>query len=481
MSAVAESPLDHITKSGQYACRPHVEIFTEHEIKRRDGSIARKVTKDNLLQTAQVGNAKVAKGCLSPGGLGHTADDQFDDKGNLIQKFPEEKQPRPLTYYANYRVEWNPKSAKYSLYADEWVQKRIKDPETGETVDGMQYTATFPRRSAEIYHDDHWIDWVALIRRAPRLDLALELYSKADQEHTLYTRMDDKDIPVCVMAKKKHRYSYATGETMDVADAPPKPATGEPSDPTKPPTATPAPAHGQEPPIEQELPEEHRHAAEMYSKHLFGRPHEHTRKLMDHLHGKYGMECGLGGGSPTAEPAAGPAAPAADYAMISGTSVQPAAKPPHSTEHQKMQQDQAALEHTRYERRIADLETKAQAADARELETHMRYEFMQMVGEGFPINGANEMKICQDRRYSREQVNNYVADLRRVLGGHKAPIDDLPPLDLGNPGLGRTFQTGGPAKDPMEDPQEFDKCQRYMRQSGCSWSEAKERYSKGAA
>jgi len=479
MSAASANPLEYITKSGQYACRPRVEIFTEHEIKRKDGTVTRKVTKDDLLKTANVNNDKAVKGNISPGGLGHTVDDEYDDKGTLVKKYPEEKQPKPLTYYTNYRVEWNPHSSKYSLYADEWVQKRIKDPETGETVDGMQYTATFPRRSAEIYHDMHWIDWVALIRRAPRLDLALELYSKSDPDHTCYTQIGGKDIPVCVMARKKHRYSYATGEEhMDVADAPPKPATGEPSDPTKPPSATPEPAHAQEPPVEQQLPEEHKHAAEMYAMHVFGKPHHEVRKVFDHAHGKYMAECGA---SPTMEPAAGPAAPNdSSYAMISGTSVQPAATPSHPTEHQKMQQDQFAIEKARYEKRLADVEAEAQNWRADALEKHMKYEFMRMVSEGYTISAADEMKVCVDRKYSRDQVNNYVADLRRVLGGHKAPIDDLPPLDLGDPGLGRTFQTGT-KKDPLEDEAEFTKVRRYMQSNGCSWAEAKERYSKNGA
>ncbi len=213
----------------KYVCRPSVEIFTEHAIRGKDGKEI-KVGKEDLEQFAKVNNEKAAKGALSTVGAGHTFDDQYDKDGNLEKKFPEEKQPTPLGFLYRYEVKYNQHTKKWSLYADEHIEKYIKDPETGQMVDGLKYTASFPRRSAEAYHNEKWIDHVAMIRRAPRLDLGVVAYAKNDPAHALYSKdKDGKELYAYQFARGKVRYSFDTGEgTMEPNDqSPAAPATAE--------------------------------------------------------------------------------------------------------------------------------------------------------------------------------------------------------------------------------------------------------------
>jgi hypothetical protein len=206
--------VDRLLHSGQFTPRQKVEGFTEHELKDKKGNVTVKVTKEDLEKIAAVNNNKAAQGALTPIGPGHTFDDDFGPDGKLVRKFPEEKQPKPFGYLYNFRVEQNPHTGKYSLYHDEYIHKQVED-EDGNKVDGMQYSATFPRRSAEIYHREKWIDWMAAIRRAPRLDLGVVMYSKADPEHTTYSKNEDgSDCPVHEFAKGKFRYSMDTGEPI---------------------------------------------------------------------------------------------------------------------------------------------------------------------------------------------------------------------------------------------------------------------------
>lgn len=483
--------VDHLLHSGKFVCRPNVEIFTEHELKDRSGKVVRKVTKDDLEKTAQVGNEKAKNGALSPGGCGHTYDDTFDAQGKLVRKFPEDQQPKPITYYYRYSVARNPHSGKWSLYADEWVQKTVYDAQAERMVDGLTYTATFPRRSLEIYHAEHWADWVALLRRAPRLDLGLELYAKTDPDHVLYSHSyNENPLPAIQMARGKTRYAYGTGDA-------------EMDDPTRPPAASDAPAEtsaggaaetegGRATETEStsehaspELPPEHAAAAEQYAHHTFGMHHTRARALMHHMHAKYGRECGLD------ENMNAPAPEHEGYAMghMSGTSVPPSPVKPGAT---RMQQDQAAIEHTRYAREVADLkagqealknEIRAErelrlAAEEKGLHTLYERELMQLVYEGYEINAAEELKFVTDRKYSKQQFDDHIGILRRMP---HAPLEDVGTITP----LQREFTLpkGGPTTDPADDPEIFDKAQRYMRQemsegNEITWEQAVEKYSK---
>ena len=173
--------VEELLHSGKYLCRPRVEGFTEHETKDERGNPV-KVTRATLEKIAKVNNEKAEQGSFSLIGPGHTFDDQYEN-GKLTRKFPEHLQPIPFGKMYNYRVELNPSTGKYSLFHDEYIDRLIQHPETGEMMNGLKYSATFPRRSAEIYHALNWIDWMAAIRRAPKLDLALTMDAQIGRAH----------------------------------------------------------------------------------------------------------------------------------------------------------------------------------------------------------------------------------------------------------------------------------------------------------
>lgn len=468
--------VDNLLNSGKYALRGRPEIFTEHELKGKDGKVVRKVTKADLEKIAEVNNRKAENGCLTPAGIGHTYDDQYDAQGKLIRKFPEEDQPQPIGYYYRYSVEHNPQSGKYSLYADEYVQRQlqIRDAKTNEyrTVDGVQYAATFPRRSAEIYHSEGWIDWVAMIRRAPRLDLAIESYAHTtDPSRVYYARTPEGvEAPACEMAKGKTRYSFDTGEG-DMADNPTNPPNADP----KPDAAdTGGAGDGGAPAGDAPagLPPEHQEAAEQYARHTHGMHHTRVRHLMSHLHKKYAAECGLNGDDPMSPHEQNSmAAPSGSNAGPAPTAPEAPAKPP--SESTRMSQDQAAIEKERYERRLTELENglkeereKRVAAEQREAHATYERELMQLVYEGYEIDAAGEMKFVTDRKYSRQQFDDHISILRRMP---KAPISDDAPID---PHIHQLRKPVGPQDGQHElYERNFDKIQRYIR-DGLSSDEA---------
>lgn len=457
--------IERLLHSGQYACRANVEGFTEHELKDKTGKVIRKVTRSDLEAIAKVNNQKAANGALTPIGPGHTFDDSYDANGQLVNKFPEEKQPKPFGYLYNYRVELNPHTHKYSLIHDEYIQKLVHDPETGKMVDGMQYSASFPRRSAEVYHDEHWMDWMAAIRRAPRLDLGLSLYAKHDPDHTLYSRAaDGSEAPVIVMARNKSRYSFDTGGS-DMADPNGAPAS-PPADPTAPPDAKPAgPAAPEAQPGAGELPPLHKEAADKYAHHASGMHPSRFKHLMGHLHQKYAAECGMPGDmnteyampGPTNVPpggaGGGPPSPSAPPAPATPAS-------PPKPEPTRMQQDQAAIEKDRYEKRFADLEARAATAEAAELKTYYERQLLQLVYEGYEVDTEHEMKFCGDRRYSRQQFDDHIGILRRMP---HAPISNGAPLDP--EGVHRPLKISSEAETQSEKyAKNFDAIQRGIRQ-----------------
>jgi hypothetical protein len=481
--------VDHVINGGKYVFRGRSEAFTEHEIKDAKGEVVRKVTRDDLERFAKTGNEKALAGALSPLGIGHTFDDIYDAKGQLVKKFSESQQPMPIGYLHDYSVELNPHTQKYSLFVNEYVQKQITDPETGRTVDGISYAASFPRRSAEVYHASGWLDWLAALRRAPRLDLSLQAYSN-ESPIKYYTPMPDgTQAPVCEMARGK--FSMDTGGEMDDPTKPPSANPTPPASPATPPAtgaATPPTAGGRQIKSIADNPM-HQEAADAYSMHSFGMHPSRSKALMQHMHGKYAAECGMDGdmnaeyamGAPSATsvmPGAAAPAPAATVPPKAGeTEHKP---PPMPPEHAKMQQDQANIEKDRYERRLIELETRAATAEAKELDGHMRYELQQMVAEGFDIDAAKQLEFMQTRKYSRQQVDDHVSILRGAA--QKAPISRYEmPLDPESHTLQRPF---GAPSDPQEKiKRDFDKVQRYMRarmgtKDQCSWEEACERYDK---
>jgi len=499
MSQTLHPAVQELLSSGKYACRPHVEIFTEHELTSKTGK-KKRVDKVELERIAKNNNNKAKNGSLTLLGPGHTFDDQYDEKGVLIRKAPESEQPKPIGAYLNYHVEKNPHSGKYSLYADEHVEKTITD-DNGKEVDGLKYTATYPRRSAEYYANESWIDWVAMIRRAPRLDLAVQMYAKADPAKAYYSRevLTDNGDPAGVyeFAKGKLRYSFDTGEAME-DETPDAPAPM--ADPTMPAEAgdpaggsggmddieTPSndgpgndddvPAEGMEDDMDDNgLNGMHRNAAEAYARHMHGMHHSQVKPLMAHMHKMYARDCGL------------PEDMHAEYAMPGAGAVLPQAsapKGPEKPEMSRMQKDQFAIEKQRYEKRMADMEAELAEIRQKELYTHMERQLMQLVAEEYQIDAAEELDICQKRKYSRQQFDERIEDLRRVLSksGAKSPVGTFPRLSPDAKPMSR-------ANDSIDgselSPDEARKAQRYMldeqaRGKQCSWEDAKQRYNKTA-
>ena len=143
-----------------------------------------------------------------------------------------------------------------------------------------------------------------------------------------------------------------------------------------------------------------------------------------------------------------------------------------------MQKDQSKIEKERYEKRLADLEGRAALAEQKEFYTHMERELMQLVYESFPVNASEELDLCKKRNYSRQQFDDHVADIRRVLKGRTAPVGDVPQL-----GIHREFTIPN-AMDNVDESglseDQFENAQRYMRKNGCTWAEAKTKYNKTA-
>jgi hypothetical protein len=473
----------------KYEVRPDVEIFTEHELTSKTGK-KKRVDKAELERIAKTNNIKAKNGALTLGGFGHTFDDTYDAKGNLISKAPEDQQPKPIAAYLNYHVAKNPHSGKYSLYADEHVQKKIIDDE-GKEVDGLQYTASFPRRSAEYYAGESWIDFVAMIRRAPRLDLAVQMYAKADPEKAYYAKQSDgKEAPAYEFAKGKIRYSFDTGEAMEEMDETPD-APAPMADPTMPAEAgdtgggmdqieTPEnDGVGDDADMGDDMDEnglnsDHRGAAEAYARHMHGMHHSQVKPLMAHMHKMYAKDCGL------------PEDMHAEYSMAGPGAVLPQAsapKGPEKPEMSRMQKDQGNIEKHRYEKRIADMELELAEIRQKELYTHMERQLMQLVAEEYQIDAAEEMEICQKRKYSRQQFDERIEDLRRVLSksGGKSPVGNYPRLSPESKPMSRE----NPVDGSTMTQQEFDLAQRYMRDQQragkpCDWEEAKQKYTKAS-
>lgn len=469
---MAASPtVQELLHSGKYARRPRVEIFTEHSIKGADGKII-EIDKARLEKIAEVGNKKAARGNLSLIGPGHTYDDEYGKDGKLVKKFPEDQQPRPWGAMYQYVVAKNP-HGKYSLYVDEYVEKEIVNPQTGKKEDGLTYTASFPRRSAEIFHSQYWIDWVASLRRAPELDMGLALYEKSDPDHVRYANFDNKKpFPAIDMGNPtdwKTRYSADTaGEVMGTprrygADEIPgnekaaeskTPAAdmggeggGAAASPTELPSAN-GPGEGAEAATDGALPPEHMEAAEKYSMHVMGMHHTRQKALMQHMHSKYGAECGMDGNMMS------PHTPGGAPASASTTSAAPSAPhtPPEKAKMSKLAQDQDAIEKSRYAKELADVraevsELRKDRDAAREAELHAKYEqqLLSLVWQGYEIDADKEMEFCKKRKYSKEQFEDHLEILKRMP---HAPTDHGPAADMG---AHRQYQH--PQRVPPNDPQ----------------------------
>lgn len=308
--------LNRILRSGEYVCRPQRQIFVEHTFTNKQGEVTRKVTKDDLLAIAATGNANATTtGDLAPIGFGHTFDDIMDENGALVRKFSEAEQPKPIGYLHNYTVRQR-SDGKFALYADEWIQRVIND-ERGTPVDGIKYAETFPRRSAEYFPGKKWIDWLALLRRTPALNMGLDIYAFA-MLHPDKVHYSGGHFGAVVDSRGKWRYAHEE-DSMDPTPGAPSPGT--PPD-AAPPAAPPTAPADDRPPMpaqtSDQLPPEHQEAAKRYAMHCTGMHPSQHKALLHHAHAMYSAQLGLPGDKmaehvPPPAPAAPPApgAPAA--------------------------------------------------------------------------------------------------------------------------------------------------------------------------
>lgn len=327
MTAVADhvnASLNRILRSGEYVCRPSRQIFVEHTFTNKQGEVTRKVTKDDLDAIAATGNANAANtGDLAPIGIGHTFDDIMDEQGQLVRKFAESEQPKPIGYLHNYSVRQR-SDGKWALYADEWIQRTIND-ERGQPVDGVQYAETFPRRSAEYFPSKRWIDWLALLRRTPALNMGLDIYAFAavHPERANYIRGSDGAPLLAGVIDARGKWRYSLESDMDTGSGPDgqaeKPVAPEAA---APPAASPAAPADDRPPMEpaanttdpMQRPE-HQQAAERYMAHCTGMHHSQVKPLLHHVHAMYSAQLGLPGDKMAAHvPPPAPAAPVAPQA-----------------------------------------------------------------------------------------------------------------------------------------------------------------------
>lgn len=207
MADRATESLKHILESGEYAKIDGVPIFDEHSEFDKKGNLLRKFSRTELQHIADAcNNRERTTGDLSPLGPGHTRDDVAS----------EEDQPAVFGYARNYRVGTFGPEKKLGLLCDWHVQKRIRT-KSGQTVDGVEYAKSFPRRSVELWPDSMTIDWIALLRRSPMRDLGLLAYSR--DSHTV-SYSPRREVVGMTNSKGKLRYSMEASKMPDNAPNP---------------------------------------------------------------------------------------------------------------------------------------------------------------------------------------------------------------------------------------------------------------------
>lgn len=461
----ARASLDLVLRSGQYVKRPHRQIFVEHTFTNRAGQITRQVTKNDLVEAAANGNRSAATtGDLAPIGIGHTYDDICDEQGNLVRKFSEADQPKPIGYLHNYSVE-QLADGRWALFADEYIQKVITT-DKGEQVDGVRYAESFPRRSAEYFPSRKWIDWLALLRRAPALNMGLDLYAFAhlNPDRAYY------DANKLLVESRSGKWRYE-GDDMDLDDDD-KP-TEEPN-PAEPPDDRP-PVPAQPEPDNDELPEEHRTAAERYAAHCYGMHHTQARALLQDAHTRHAARLGLppdkmaphnppapaapavpAAASPMSAPSVraeaggAPAAPAAPAAPSAGTPG-PASSfiPGFDKEKQRMSANQQAITKHRYSSELEaernarqQLEARIEAMEMDRRKANYERDLTALLGQGYEFTLSKEVGRMEPLRYSEAACQAHIACIKENY--QRAPmgmpgggfmvhtVDAEPPAATGN-------------------------------------------------
>lgn len=146
--------LKKVTEGEDYELVSGVPVFDEHAQYDAQGKLVRRYSRATLQEIAERTNARAAEtGDLVPIGPGHT-----------IDLAPENMQPPHWAYAKNFRVGTFGPQNKTALLADFLVHK-----------DKKAELLTYPRRSIELWNSANFIDFIALLRRAPARDLGLLL------------------------------------------------------------------------------------------------------------------------------------------------------------------------------------------------------------------------------------------------------------------------------------------------------------------
>ena len=159
----ARTTLPDLYDSDKYVRIERAPLFNPHvrHVRRNGKVVEEEVTSEQLATIAANSQRRFEAG--DPGLLfvGHT---------NTDKKVPEKHQPPLIGYVGNFQL--GQFRGKPTIIADFFVER----PETDKLKQ-------FPRRSIEIFgklSDDGYIDAVALLKRAPELDLGIVTYQSED-------------------------------------------------------------------------------------------------------------------------------------------------------------------------------------------------------------------------------------------------------------------------------------------------------------
>jgi hypothetical protein len=396
LPATADNPVrasyDRLFDKTAYGVIPSVPIFVEH---------TRTVTgKDGRKRTVRVDKAELEKIAhlknqqerqtysLSPFGPGHTLDD-----------VPEDEQPPVWGYKRNYRVVYNAREKRWELIADLHAKKQAYDRH-GKPVNAYEQARhSYPRRSPEYWPDSHDIDWLALLRVTPELDMgqidyaargSVERYSSASRPGQHKIRYEDTDMD-----------NDPTQMPSDVADPNDQPVAN---------------AEGEGEGSGECSPEEGATAMK-YAKHLIVH-----HKLFKHLHMKYGKEAEsapdeAGAGAPgepgeKSIPYEGAGAPSGSNPFVPGT----------DEEKQKMSRQGSP---DRYAKEVAELRGEVARLKKAGVVAHYRAKLVDLQAEGYELDIDAEVEDCQDMK--PERFAKHVEKLRKF--NRQAPIGDAIPVE----------------------------------------------------
>lgn len=162
-------------------------------------------------------------------------------------------------------------------------------------------------------------------------------------------------------------------------------------------------------------------------------------------------------------------------------------------EHQRMQAEQDQLERQRYSQRLATLEAelaehrqKSAVAEEKAMYATFEGQVKQLYMEGRDsINVAKEVEKCKTRKYSQQQLDWHVEELRRIppgdslITGGMIPVQDHPMPERFSESAthysGDQRRDVGAPIDPATAKRDYERSlevQRYARSSGKSMEEA---------